>query len=354
VGRRQGALEDLVMAGDFWRRRRVLVTGHTGFKGAWLTRWLGRLGAEVHALALAPATTPNLHALLAPTSRMRSHVADIRDPAALARIVAEADPEVVFHLAAQSLVPEGYRAPVETFDVNVLGTVRLLAALAGRPGLRAVLVATSDKVYANADLGRAFAEGDPLGGDDPYSASKAACEIAVAGWRASFAAGGPPIVTARAGNVIGGGDWSADRLVPDLVRAIGGDTPLVLRRPTARRPWQHVLDPLAGYLAYAERLAAGERLPPGAQFRAAAGSDVRGDQAGGRALPQSRPPAADHRRRRRSDRREAFAGAGFTLGAAGIELAAAHEPRHGAGVDGRVVCRPRGRCRRGPADRRAD
>ncbi len=265
MGQRQGAMEDVVIDRGFWRGRHVLVTGHTGFKGAWLARWLGRLGAKVHALALAPATAPNLHALLAPSAAIQSHFVDIRERNALARVIAEAAPEVVFHLAAQSLVPVGYRAPVETFDTNVLGTLHVLAAVAKAPAPRAVLVATSDKVYANTDSGRAFIETDRLGGDDPYSASKAACELAVAAWRSSAAAG-PSIATARAGNVIGGGDWASDRLVPDLVRALAAGAPLVMRRATATRPWQHVLDPLAGYLAYAQRLAAGERQPPALNF----------------------------------------------------------------------------------------
>jgi CDP-glucose 4,6-dehydratase len=240
----------------FWRGRRVLVTGHTGFKGSWLCLLLHHLGAEVSGLALPPAPGPsafetlNVAECLAADWRV-----DIRDAPELATLVRQARPELVLHLAAQAFVGRGYREPAATFAVNCGGTINLLEALRGLPGLVAAVIVTSDKVYANDNAGRPFAEGDRLGGADPYSASKAAAEIAAASWRASFPAELPPLATARAGNVIGGGDFGEERLVPDLVRAaVSGDT-LLLRRPDATRPFQHVLDVLRGYLLLAERLA---------------------------------------------------------------------------------------------------
>jgi len=262
VGRRQGAVEDMELSG-FWRGRRVLLTGHTGFKGAWAACWLERLGAEVTGLALAPAGTPNLFALMQAKMKIRSHIVDLRDEQRVRETVAAAKPEIVLHMAAQALVSEGFRAPVATWASNVMGTVILLDALRGSAA-KAVLVITSDKVYA--DGVQPYDEIAPLGGEDPYSASKAATEIAVASWRHSFGKSAPPIATARAGNVIGGGDWSRDRLVPDLVRAAAAQKPLELRRPDATRPWQHVLDPLAGYLAFAEALATGKQVPEALNF----------------------------------------------------------------------------------------
>jgi CDP-glucose 4,6-dehydratase len=250
----------------FWSGRRVLLTGHTGFKGAWTARWLARLGAEVTGLALAPEGEPNLFRMLEATTRLRSCIGDLRDPETVRGVVARSEPEIVLHMAAQALVPRGYREPVATWSSNVMGTVTLLDALRGRAGLKAIVVVTSDKVYANREGAQPFRESDPLGGDDPYSASKAATELAVASWRASFAAEGPSVATARAGNVIGGGDWSADRLVPDLVCALEQGRPLDLRQPESTRPWQHVLDPLAGYLMLAEQLAQGKALPDALNF----------------------------------------------------------------------------------------
>jgi len=243
---------------DFWRGRRVLLTGHTGFKGAWAWAWLARLGAEVTGFALAPGTDPNLSVLLGVAEHPRSVLGDLRDGGALAAVVARSRPQVVLHMAAQALVRRGYAAPLETFDVNVTGTLRLLEALRGSPGLQATLVVTSDKVYENDGSGRAFAEEDRLGGADPYSASKAACEIATAAFARSYGPElGGPVATVRAGNVIGGGDWSADRILPDLWRAQRAGVPVALRYPEATRPWQHVLEPLAGYLDYAEALSGG-------------------------------------------------------------------------------------------------
>ncbi|WP_328702597.1 CDP-glucose 4,6-dehydratase [Belnapia mucosa] len=241
---------------EFWAGRRVLLTGHTGFKGAWLALWLARLGARVHGLALPPETQPNLFAeALGPTD-IESHIADLRDPAAVARVVEAAAPEVVLHLAAQPLVRRSHAEPVETFATNVMGTAHLLQALRPLTGLRAVVIVTSDKAYLNREWVWPYREEEALGGKDPYSASKACTEILAGAWRQSFFGGGV-VATARAGNVIGGGDWAADRLLPDLVRAIRAGRPLELRNPDATRPWQHVLEPLAGYLMLAERLAAG-------------------------------------------------------------------------------------------------
>ena len=238
----------------FWRGRRVLVTGHTGFKGAWLTLMLRHLGADLVGIALDPEPGPGLFSLIAPTASMEHHVVDVRDRDRLVACVRNARPSIVFHLAAQALVRRSYLDPAATFAVNVGGTVNLLDALRNLNGVEAALIVTSDKVYRNEGAGRPFVEADPLGGDDPYSASKAAAEIAVASWRAAFGRELPRVVTARAGNVIGGGDFAEDRLVPDIVRAVCAGEPLRVRYPNARRPWQHVLDALSGYLLFVEHI----------------------------------------------------------------------------------------------------
>ena len=251
----------------FWRNRRVLLTGHTGFKGAWLSLWLEQLGAKVFGLALPPDTEPALYSLLQPMPKLHSRLGDIREPAAVAAAVDEARPNIVIHMAAQSLVRRSYRFPVETMSTNVMGTAHLLEALRAVDGLEAVLIITTDKVYRNNGHRHAFSESDPLGGADPYSASKAATELLVASMAVSFfAPAGVPVATARAGNVIGGGDWSEDRLIPDLWRAVHAGQALPLRYPQATRPWQHVLDPLQGYLIYAERLASGADVPAALNF----------------------------------------------------------------------------------------
>jgi CDP-glucose 4,6-dehydratase len=242
-------------ATTFWRGKRVLLTGHTGFKGAWLALWLHRLGARVTGVSLAPATRPNLFTLAGVEQLLDHHVLDIRDAPALGVVVRRARPEVVLHLAAQALVRASYDDPALTFSTNVMGTVQLLEALRQSTGTRVVLVATTDKVYRNREAGQAFVESDELGGHDPYSASKAATEIVLASYRDAFLApAGTAVASVRAGNVIGGGDWAADRLLPDAMRAWGSGQTLAVRRPHAVRPWQHVLEPLHAYLGLAECL----------------------------------------------------------------------------------------------------
>ena len=237
---------------DVWQGRRVLVTGHTGFKGAWLAAVLHRLGARVFGYALAPEHAGGAFDQLDPSTFAMSEFADIRASDRLGQFIETTRPEIVFHLAAQSLVRRSFTEPVATFDVNVLGTARLLDEVSPCPSVRTVVVVTSDKVYANDGVGRPFREGDPLGGGDPYSASKAAAELVVRSWRQSFSPReGFTAVTARAGNVIGGGDLAADRLVPDFFRSLEAGAPLEVRHPGSVRPWQFVLEPIFGYLALA-------------------------------------------------------------------------------------------------------
>jgi CDP-glucose 4,6-dehydratase len=239
----------------FWRGRRVLLTGHTGFKGAWLAFWLTRLGASVSGLALAPTTRPSLFDLLDLQRQCDHRTGDIRDEALVRRVVAETQPEIVLHLAAQALVRASYQDPLGTFSTNVMGTAHVLDALRQSPSTRVAVMVTTDKVYRNREWLWPYREDDPLGGHDPYSASKAACDIAVESWRLAFLReGAVAVASARAGNVIGGGDWSADRLLPDAARAWLAGRPLVIRRPQAVRPWQHVIEPLAGYLVLAQHL----------------------------------------------------------------------------------------------------
>lgn len=241
---------------EFWQGRRVLVTGHTGFKGSWLSLWLAEMGAQVHGLALAPTSQPNLYEAASLGSRLESTLCDIRDFAAVARAVRAAEPELVFHLAAQSLVRRSYVEPLETYAVNVMGTAHVLEALRDVPSVRAAVIVTTDKCYENHETEAAYSEDAPLGGHDPYASSKACAEHVVSAYRRSFLAGKDVrIATARSGNVIGGGDWSDDRLIPDLVRAWSAGDKLKVRNPDAVRPWQHVLEPLYGYLLLAEKLA---------------------------------------------------------------------------------------------------
>lgn len=243
------------MTPDFWHGRRVFVTGHTGFFGGWLCLALLRLGARVTGFSLAPATRPNLFGAVGLEGRMSSIIGDIRRLNVLTAAMRECDPEIVFHLAAQPLVRAAHAAPVDTFSTNVMGTVHVMQAMRACESLAAGVIFTTDKVYENAEDGTRFRESDRLGGKEPYGASKACAEIAVAAYRQSYF-GTTPVATARAGNIIGGGDWSADRLVPDAVRAFSAGKPLRLRNPQAVRPWQHALEPARGIMMLAEKLVA--------------------------------------------------------------------------------------------------
>lgn len=240
----------------FWKKKRVLLTGHTGFKGSWLALWLQTLGAEVLGYSLPPPTQPSLYELARVADGMKSLTADIREAVRVRAEISEFRPEIVVHMAAQSLVRRSYQDPVGTYDTNVLGTAHVLEAIRHVHSVRAALIVTSDKCYQNHRADHAFIETDPLGGDDPYSSSKACAELVTAAYRQSFfsAADAPGIASARAGNVIGGGDWSEDRLVPDVMRAFLDHKVVMLRNPGAVRPWQHVLEPLAGYLLLIEKL----------------------------------------------------------------------------------------------------
>ena len=272
MGYWRGAVESLVVTPAspdpaFWRGRRVLVTGHTGFKGSWLCYWLTRMGARVVGLALPPNTDPNLFSEAAIGSRVESLIVDIRDLEATRGAIVGARPEIVFHLAAQPLVLRSYKAPIETFSTNVLGTAHVLESLRDLPDVKVVVMITTDKVYANREWVYPYREEDPLGGHDPYSASKAASEIVISSYRSSFLREqGVAVASARAGNVIGGGDWSADRLIPDIARAWERGDSVRIRRPDSVRPWQHVLEPLCGYLVLAERLAADSNLADAYNF----------------------------------------------------------------------------------------
>lgn len=241
---------------NFWKARRVFITGHTGFKGGWLSLWLQSLGAEVHGFSLLPPTNPNLFSTARIEMGMSSStIADIRNLEQLTTAIQKAQPEIVFHLAAQPLVRYSYQNPVETYAVNVVGVVNLLEAVRASAGIKALVNVTTDKCYENREWPWAYRENEALGGYDPYSSSKGCAELVTAAYRNSFLAGqGIPVATARAGNVIGGGDWAADRLLPDIFRAIDSGTPLVIRSPSSIRPWQHVLEPLSGYLILAENL----------------------------------------------------------------------------------------------------
>jgi CDP-glucose 4,6-dehydratase len=254
-------MAEIPLNSDFWRGRRVFLTGHTGFKGAWLAFWLQHMGARVTGFALPATTTPSLHGVLGLED---GHLGDICDGAALTAAMVAAQPDVLFHLAAQAIVRTSYDDPVGTFATNVTGTAQVLNAVRGIPSVKSVIVVTSDKCYENREWAWAYRETDALGGHDPYSASKSAAELITASMRKSYfapyRADGHParIATARAGNVIGGGDWSKDRLIPDIVRGLAQGT-VDIRNPNSVRPWQHVLEPLSVYLGLAELLAqAGE------------------------------------------------------------------------------------------------
>lgn len=254
MGRRNCPLENLVTSQSFWLGRRVLVTGHTGFKGSWMSLMLQRLGAEVAGFALAPPTSsPALFELARVGGGMESRFGDIRDLDQVSAFVEEVRPEIVIHMAAQALVRESYESPVETYATNVMGSVHVLEAVRGIPQVRAVLNVTSDKCYENNEWAWPYRETDRLGGADPYSSSKGCAELVTSAYARSFlTAAGVAVATARAGNVIGGGDWAKDRIVPDAIDAFTGRKPLVVRNPQAVRPWQHVLEPLTGYLRLCE------------------------------------------------------------------------------------------------------
>jgi CDP-glucose 4,6-dehydratase len=258
VGLRAPSLAQLVMTvdPDFWRDRHVLVTGHTGFKGAWLTLWLQRLGAQVTGFSLGVPTRPSLYELARAAEGIESIKGDVRDALALDAALRAAQPEVVIHMAAQSLVRRSYDQPRETYEVNVMGTVNLLDAVRRGAGMRAVVIVTSDKCYENREWEWAYREGEPLGGHDPYSSSKACAELVTDAFRRSFFDGddAPRLASARAGNVIGGGDWGVDRLLADVMRSALDGQPIRLRNPDSIRPWQHVLNPLGGYLTLAQAL----------------------------------------------------------------------------------------------------
>lgn len=245
---------------DFWRDKRVLVTGHTGFKGGWLSLWLQSLGVELTGFSLKPPTTPNMFTVAKVSDGMRSVEGDIRDLEHLTKSMQASRPEIVIHMAAQSLVRESYQRPVETYATNLMGTVNVLESVRYTPSVRAVVIVTTDKCYENREWVWGYREHEPMGGYDPYSSSKGCAELATAAYRSSFfnlqdyEKHGVAIATARAGNVIGGGDWSNDRLIPDIIAAFENKIPARIRNPHAIRPWQYVLEPLRGYLMLAENL----------------------------------------------------------------------------------------------------
>ena len=241
---------------DFWHGKSVFLTGHTGFKGSWLSLWLQRLGAHVHGLALKPSTTPNLFTAAQVGDGMASQtIGDIRVLATVEKAMRTAQPDIVIHMAAQPLVRLSYVEPVETYATNVMGTVHVLEAARSTQSVKAVLVVTTDKCYENKEWAWGYRENEPMGGYDPYSNSKGCAELVTSAYRNSFLQGqGIAVASARAGNVIGGGDWVADRLVPDILRAFEANRPVTIRNPHATRPWQHVLEPLSGYLNLAEHL----------------------------------------------------------------------------------------------------
>lgn len=257
--KKQSAMEELVMFGNQYRGLNILLTGHTGFKGSWLALWLQMLGARVTGISLPPETAPNHWDLLGLDAE--SLLLDIRDEAVVREAVARIQPDMVFHLAAQPLVRRSYRQPLQTWASNVMGTAHVLDACRAVPNLRAIVAITTDKCYENKEWVWGYREIDPLGGHDPYSASKAGSELVAASYRQSFfnAPGSPLLATARAGNVIGGGDWSEDRLIPDLVRAMQNGQSLEIRSPHATRPWQHVLECLSGYLMLGQELLEGKQ-----------------------------------------------------------------------------------------------
>ncbi len=260
MGERKGPVEAMVTDKEFWRGKRVFLTGHTGFKGAYASLWLSEWGAEVTGYALGPVSSPNLFELARVDKRVTSLTGDIRDREALAKAIRRAKPDVIIHMAAQPLVRESYITPVETYETNVMGTVHLLDAARSCEGLRAIVAVTTDKCYENKEWVWGYREDEPMGGHDPYSSSKGCCELIINAYRRSFfpperySGHGVAVASARAGNVIGGGDWSKDRLIPDFLAAMERGEQVLIRSPRATRPWQYVLEPLSGYFALARAL----------------------------------------------------------------------------------------------------
>lgn len=259
MGQQYSAVENMVTP-SFWQNKVVLITGHTGFKGGWLSLWLSHLGAKVHGYSLPPPTQPNFFETIQLEKLLQLHtISDIRDREKLRQSMQSTKPEIVFHLAAQPLVRYSYANPVETYEVNMIGTINLLEAVRATPSVRTVVVVTSDKCYENQEWGWGYRENEPMGGFDPYSSSKGCVELICSAYRNSYFSGNQhqihnvSLATARAGNVIGGGDWAQDRLVPDFFRALCAGQPLQIRSPNSIRPWQHVLEPLAGYISLAEQ-----------------------------------------------------------------------------------------------------
>ncbi|MDQ6962311.1 MAG: CDP-glucose 4,6-dehydratase [Mariprofundaceae bacterium] len=250
-------MEIMAMNPNFWKGKKVLLTGHTGFKGSWLSLWLQRVGADLTGYALSPPTTPSLFEAASVATDMRSIIGDIRDLEKMKCVIQEVQPEIVFHLAAQALVRPSYENPVETYSSNVMGTVNVLEAIRLSTCVKSAVIITSDKCYENQEWAWGYRETEPMGGYDPYSNSKGCSELIVSAYRQSFFTNDScqtNIATARAGNVIGGGDWALDRLIPDMIRSFEEERPVEIRNPNAIRPWQHVLEPLSGYLRLAEKL----------------------------------------------------------------------------------------------------
>lgn len=260
MGQRQSSVEDVVINAEFWSGKRVLITGHTGFKGGWLSLWLQSMGAKVTGYSLPPPTQPSLFEIARVGEGMTSIIGDIRNPDQLQAVFCEHCPEIVFHMAAQPLVRYSYEEPVETYATNVMGTVHLLEAIRQTGGVRAVVNVTSDKCYENREWVWGYRENEPMGGYDPYSSSKGCAELVANAYRnsyfnpATYEQHGIALASARAGNVIGGGDWAPDRLIPDTMRAMQAGEPVKIRSPYATRPWQHALEPLSGYLQLAQKL----------------------------------------------------------------------------------------------------
>lgn len=248
------------MTPSFWRGRKVFLTGHTGFKGGWMSLWMQSLGANLKGFSLEPPTSPSLFEIASISNGMNSDIGDVRDLARLTHSLQTFQPEIVFHMAAQPLVRYSYKNPVETYATNLMGTVHLLEAVRQTPSVKAVVIITTDKCYENREWAWGYRENEPMGGFDPYSNSKGCAELATAAYRSSFfnpenfSHHGVAIATVRAGNVIGGGDWAGDRLIPDILMAIEKGSPVTIRNPNAIRPWQHVLEPISGYMQLAERM----------------------------------------------------------------------------------------------------